>query len=351
MRHRVVGHQRVVDPVGGGHRRDAEGHVRDRASPTTTTRRPTSSTTSTSCARPGAFRFANQLAAWVEVEDGRIVDAGYSGSGLIGATTVRLANLRTDVRAGPAARHPPRARDRRTRSARFVQTTGGRTGLPAPRRVKHPPFVQFKAPTVWTTLSLTIHADGTSSFEVLGASTFPRHWVYDADGKLAAKVGLADFKDWYRDAFGKHTPWGDAGLEGARHRGRDRARAPAVHHDHARRTPSPRSARSRRASTLVEQGERATSSSSCSTACSRCRSTASRVAELGPGAVLGERAVLEGGMRTATLRSADRVPGRGRSTRPDRPRRAPQRGSQERHRRDDEVSVAPCGSPPGTSTR
>ena len=90
-----------------------------------------------------------------------------------------------------------------------MQTTGGRTGLPAPRRVKHPPFVQFRAPTVWTTLALTIRADGTSSFEVVGASKFPRHWVYDADGEITAKVGLANFKDWYRDAFGKHTPWGD----------------------------------------------------------------------------------------------------------------------------------------------
>ena len=42
-----------------------------------------------------------------------------------------------------------------------------------------------------------------------GASTFPRHWIYDDDGKLSAKAGLADFKDWYRNAFGKHTPWGD----------------------------------------------------------------------------------------------------------------------------------------------
>ena len=153
----------------------------------------------------------------------------------MGATTVRLAKLRATFEPVAAARPPATSPSAPTPRSRFVQTTGGRTGLPAPRRVKHPPFVQFRAPTVWTTLALTIHADGTSSFEVLGASKFPRHWVYDADGKLAAKVGLADFKEWYRDAFGKHTPWGDAGLEGARHRGRDRARAPAVDHDHARR--------------------------------------------------------------------------------------------------------------------
>ena len=38
---------------------------------------------------------------------------------------------------------------------------------------------------------------------------FPRHWVYDADGTLAAKTGLTDFKDWCATAFGRHTPWGD----------------------------------------------------------------------------------------------------------------------------------------------
>ena len=36
------------------------------------------------------FRFANELKAWIEVEDGRVVDAGYSGSGHIGATTLKL---------------------------------------------------------------------------------------------------------------------------------------------------------------------------------------------------------------------------------------------------------------------
>ena len=41
-----------------------------------------------------AFRFANRLAAWVEIDDGRIVDCGYTGGGLMGSTTVRLAKLR-----------------------------------------------------------------------------------------------------------------------------------------------------------------------------------------------------------------------------------------------------------------
>ena len=34
----------------------------------------------------------------------------------------------------------------------FVQTAGGRTGMPYPRPVRGRPFAQWTAPTVWTTL-------------------------------------------------------------------------------------------------------------------------------------------------------------------------------------------------------
>jgi len=37
------------------------------------------------------FRFANVLRAWIEVDDsGRITGGGYDGSGIMGATTLRL---------------------------------------------------------------------------------------------------------------------------------------------------------------------------------------------------------------------------------------------------------------------
>jgi len=94
-------------------------------------------------------------------------------------------------------------------SVRFVQTTGGRTGVPLPRRVHHSPFVQVTPPTAWTTLALTIHADGSSHHEVVGASPFPRHWIYDHDGTLVAKTGRIDFTRWLREASGQHTPWGN----------------------------------------------------------------------------------------------------------------------------------------------
>ena len=94
------------------------------------------------------------------------------------------------------------------RGARFTQTTGGRTGLPAPRPVSGKPYVQWRAPTVWTTLTLFIGADGSARGEMTGASPFPRHWIYDHQGQLAAKSGLADFRDWLLTSHGLHTPWG-----------------------------------------------------------------------------------------------------------------------------------------------
>ena len=62
------------------------------------------------------------------------------------------------------------------------------------------------APLAWTTLSLTIRADGSSSHELTGASPFPRHWMYGSTGQLEAKSGLIDFSEWSKTAFGKHSP-------------------------------------------------------------------------------------------------------------------------------------------------
>ena len=55
------------------------------------------------------FRFANQLRAWVEVEDGRIVGHGQSGGGMIGATTLRIGSKAGDLPGRPAAGPPARA--------------------------------------------------------------------------------------------------------------------------------------------------------------------------------------------------------------------------------------------------
>jgi hypothetical protein len=253
----------------------------------------------------GAFRFANRLSAWVEIENGRIVDAGYTGGGLMSSTTVRLAKLRSTFQpvALPDLRQEPQRTDT---EVRFVQTTGGRTGLPAPRRVRRPPFLQFRAPTVWTTLALTIRADGTSSFEVLGASKFPRHWIYDADGKIAAKVGLADFKDWYRSAFGKHTPWGEQdsdALVTAVETALERQLSVTIMSAGQR----PEIRKLKRGKFLCQQGDPGHELYLLLDGVLSVTIDGELVAEVGPGVILGERAVLEEGIRTASLCAATDV--------------------------------------------
>ncbi len=248
------------------------------------------------------FRFANHLTAWIDVDDdGAIVDTGYEGGCVMGATTIAVGPARATFAAValPDIQRPVEIIDG---SARFVQTVGGRTALPAPRRVSMPPFVQFVPPTVWTTLALTIHTDGSSEHELVGASPFPRHWVYDDDHKLAAKAGLADFKEWSRRAFGRHTPWGDqesAALVTEVETALERQVASAIMGgEHKVRTRSAKAG-----ALLTEQGAVGDEVFLLLNGVLSVEIDGEPLAQIGPGAILGERAVLEGGRRTATLRA------------------------------------------------
>jgi len=246
------------------------------------------------------FRFANHLSAWVDVEEGRVVEAGYDGGGLMGATTVALFGrdaLRLQGVAFPDLRAAP---DVGPDEVRFLQTTGGRTAFPAPRHVRRPPFVQLTAPTVWTTLALTIHADGSAEHALVGASRFPRHWVFDAASKLVEKVGLADFAAWYRMSFGKHTPWGEAdspALVTAVESALERELATRI----MRGGEKPEIRNVKRGAPLTRQGEPGDELYLLLDGIVRVDVDGEALAELGPGAVLGERAVLERGRRTSTV--------------------------------------------------
>jgi hypothetical protein len=106
------------------------------------------------------FREANELRAWIEVDDGKIVDSGYCGGAHIGTTHVKVGPktlsfpgvdyplLQTEPEVGPDW-------------VKFVQSAGGRMGLPAPRRVSGKPYFQVASASAWTTLQLIIYADGT----------------------------------------------------------------------------------------------------------------------------------------------------------------------------------------------
>jgi hypothetical protein len=247
------------------------------------------------------FREANHLAAWIDVEDGRIVGQGYEGSGLIGSTTFNL-EIRDITIPGVAfevLRQEPEARED---AVRFVQTVGGRAGFPAPRRVVGRPFVRIQSATAWTTLELTIRADGSSEHELVGASTFPRHWIYDHEGNLVAKSGTIDFKAWYQEAHGERTPWGDEESDAF-----VTAAESALERDISRELMAGKMIPERRTldpeETLVEQGAPGDELYLILDGVLVVDIDGEEVAEIGPGAIVGERALLEGGTRTATLRA------------------------------------------------
>jgi Cyclic nucleotide-binding domain len=247
------------------------------------------------------LRFANHLAAYAEfADDGSVVDSGYTGGGLIGSTTVRLGKRFTVA----AVSLPDRQLDHEVGDGwvRFSQSAGGRTGVPTPRAVRRPPFVQYFAPIAWSTLELTLHADGRTERRLAGASMFPRHWVYDDRGALIAKSGLIDYKDWAGTAFGKHTPWGDEespALVSAVETALERQLSAEMMHGDAK----PAIRKLKEGATLTEQGAAGGELFVVLDGVLVVEVDGSELAEVGPGTVLGERAELEGGTRTATLRA------------------------------------------------
>ncbi len=249
-----------------------------------------------------AFREANELRAWIEVEDGKIVGQGQSGRGHIGKTRMRVGPKAITV---AAIKLPDlRAEEIGDGSVRFVQTAGGRAGFPAPRRVRGKPYFQVRSALAWTTLALTLNADGSSSFELAGASPFPRHWIYDDSGGLVQKSGTVDFDSWYRESFEPNSPWGDedsAAVVTEVESALERQLSSQV------MGASPKPRRLAQGETLVEQGAAGDDVFLLLDGVLAVEVDGEPVGELGPGAIVGELAVLEGGTRTATLRATTRA--------------------------------------------
>lgn len=253
-------------------------------------------------ARDDKFRFAQQMHAWIDVDHGQIVAHGCDGATVMGATTVRIGKrdiARFAAIAYPMLRPEP---DLSENSAKFVQTFGGRPALPAPRRVSYPPYLQLEGPTVWTTLAITLHTDGRSQWELAGASPFPRHWVYDGAGTLAVKAGLTDFKDWWRHSFGRQTPWGEMDspvLMTTVETALERELSAQI----MRGGKKPAIRRLGAGEVLVEQGQPGDELYLVLDGVLSVDVDGVSLGEIGPGAIVGERAILDGGRRTATLRT------------------------------------------------
>jgi hypothetical protein len=248
-------------------------------------------------------RFANDLRAWIEVDDdGRILDVGYAGTGYVGSTTAQLLGRSLTVPGvgyPVIQEEPQRSADR----VRFVQTAGGRTGSPMPRAVRRPPFVRIVSPTAWTTLALTLHADGRVDHEVVSTSPFPRHWIYDGDAILVAKSGFIDFQTWSETNIGEQTPWGELSPTDARVTEVETALERRLSLAIMRSGERPELRKVDEGSLLTRQGDPSDELYLLLDGIVRVEVDDEQLAELGPGSIVGERSVLEGGLRTSTLRA------------------------------------------------
>jgi hypothetical protein len=251
------------------------------------------------------YRFANHLWGFAEFDDdGEARRYGEQGNGRLGHRTVREGvELAVGTIPMPARRGEPVVGPG---WVRFHQTWGGRTASNLAKATRRPPFVRFNAPVAWTTLELTLHADGHVDGRLAGASSFPRHWVYDADGRLDATSATTDWKGWAGSAIGIHTPWGDedspafvTAVESAL----ERELAEMLLRD----TPRPAVRRLQAGEVLTRQGDPGDELYIIVDGVLVVSVDGVEVVELGPGTVLGERAVLQGGRRTGTLTARTRA--------------------------------------------
>jgi hypothetical protein len=245
------------------------------------------------------YRFAHHLWGFAEFDDdGEVWRYGEQGNGRLGYRSVHEdGELAIGTIAMPERRAEPVVGPG---WVRFRQTWGGRTAANVTKATLRPPFVRLYAPVAWTTLELTLHADGSVDGRLTGASPFPRHWVYDTGGRLIATSAITDWKAWTGAASEARTPWGDqdspafvTAVESAL----ERELADMLMGD----TGRPPVRRLRAGEVLTRQGDPGDGLFIIIDGVLVVSVDGVDVVELGPGAVLGERAVLQGGRRTATL--------------------------------------------------
>ena len=124
--------------------------------------------------------------------------------------------------------------------------------------------------------------------------------MYDDAGRLVSKSATIDYRQWSASAFGRHSPWGDAdstamvsAVESALERELSRHVMRAGAQPEIRRlAPGDR---------FTEQGEQSDELYLLLDGVLGVDVDGEALAEIGPGGLLGERAILEAGRRTATL--------------------------------------------------
>lgn len=249
--------------------------------------------------RRGEFRFANELRAWIDVEDDAITDCGYAGGLTMGVTPITAGPLRVmlPTKGNPEIRRTPQVIDTQ---ATFIQTCGGRPGFSFLKPTLRPPFLVTRPFNIWTTIQLTISTDGTAMQRLLGASPFPRHWLYGTDNELAEKAALTRSQLWTKTVFGSHTPWGGEELipdVADPETPLERTLSEQIMQGASKPTIRKLAA----GDFLFRQADPATSVALVLDGSFAVRVDGQVVGKVGPGTVVGERAGLEEGHRTASL--------------------------------------------------
>ena len=129
--------------------------------------------------------------------------------------------------------------------------------------------------------------------------------MYDETGRLVEKSGTVDFEEWQR-LSDVETPWGGrdspilaTAVESELERELSRSLLRAGERPERRQLET--------GETLVRQGDEGREMFLLLDGVLEADVDGRIVARLGPGAVLGERALIEGGARTSTLRAATPV--------------------------------------------
>ena len=134
----------------------------------------------------------------------------------------------------------------------------------------------------------------------------PRHFIYDAAMNLVAKSGTIDFKTWTQESFGDNTPWGSTdspAIVTAVESQLERRLSTQVMREGAK----PRFRKITAGDTLVVQGEPGDELFLLLDGVLGVEVDSEPIAEVGPGSILGERALIEGTNRTSTLRAVTPV--------------------------------------------
>ena len=219
----------------------------------------------------------------------------------MGLTPITVGSLRVllPTKANPEIRQEPEITGD---AVRFVQTAGGRPVFSFLKPSARWPFLVTRPFTVWTTIELTMRADGSSTQRLAGASRFPRHWLYDDGGHLVEKAALTQIMLWESTTFGRHTPWGgedQAPVVAPAETELERALAEQVMHDGPRPTVRELAA----GEFLFRQAEPGASVALVLDGTFEVLVDGQAVGQVGPGTVVGERASLQDGRRTADLRA------------------------------------------------